>query len=850
MASVVVDAFEEGTGAIALIGFIFLSTVPVSSSEAGASPSFLNVPGSPLDTSPRLADLQAPVPGPPSATVLGNPGRNRLGTLAGAISPGYDSDFYDRIHIYPSLFSLGNVLTDTTVRFKVWNSFFSDKSLVQIDEFGTTTLTISEPTPPGLAPAHYPSLSEYDYAAVVSGTGPAAIVAKYSFLFANATDLKALDFSASETLSGSPGLDWEVGDAWTISLWYKPTSTTDNTIFTIDPPSGTLNSVHFGYEQSTSSYRVTIVDQTNSANVKTRDYPTETPDVNTWVYFTIVKSADGLVETGALRLYRNGELVPWVVIGADDHVDQVATVRTLEMFGSSSISATGQGKIHSWAQWSFALPNSEIAATYNSGEGRTVDLRTAQEGYTSTAFLAHYYRLGDQVSPNLATDLGGVPRDLDVSVGITNNDIITDSPAAANGPGWIEVTPTVDLTGSRVAMFAHVPQRGYSESLMWKTDVIEAWDGREQRVRVRKLPRQKFDIEYLVDEDTERRAMQTILFGNLGKYFGVPLFHFSRNLEADMPIGATSIPVTTADSDFRSSTAGLSEPVVLWRGYDDFEVAVAAVGGVTGSAIALTEPTVKAHDALTTLVIPVQISLLNDGTGWDTYQGGNVQRFRCEWLASGVTDLADLSGLPVHDGTVVFDDHNFMEMGGTLQESLIAKFEVFDSISGKFEALARRLTPEISVTKGFETFNHAESFILRKRLYGLLGRQKAFYLPTFRSDFEVVTSIGAADVNISVAPTGYAQYNGAALEPFGDIMIELNDGTRFFKKITSVTVGVGSPARDELEIDSSLDEPVTIADIKRVSYLYKVRMGSDLVNIKHLDRGVYSVRIPLAGVLQ
>jgi hypothetical protein len=858
MADVLADFLEETTGAFDLIGFRVLNTIPVDSSEPGISVSFANVMGSPLDNPGKLA---APDETPPLSEdgwegmilaapfadiVLGNPGRNRLGTLPGNLCVLYEGDFYNRIHISPPLFALGNVLTDTNVEFEIWNGFFTPQNLNSISEFGTDSLTINQPTPPGVAPTILPTLASFTYDVDIDELGAAEIDALYTFQFGPEPDGNCVDFSTSETLESPTGVDWSVADEWTISLWWKPAITGTSSVFSIRPPTGTFNTVDFSYTVATNSYRIKIVDQGDAGDIKTRDYPTETPDVDTWVNFTIVKAAAG-PEADALRLYRDGVIVAWTVIGVDDHVDQLFSIRRLILTGITGESATGQGRMHSWGLWTNELSDAEILAIYNQGAGDTPDWTINSGDYVSAATLRRYYRLGMKPSPDIGEDLGTVPRDLTGGSGITDADVFADAPTNPSSTGWVTSAPTLEITGQRITLFSHCPQRGYTEGLLWKTNIIESWDGSEQRIRSRKLPRQKFDLEYLINDPKERGVAQNSLFGGLGKAFGVPLFHFARSLNSDMAIGETVIQVTTTDADFRDSTAEVRELVVLWRAYDDFEVVQIAVGGLAAGSVTLERPVAQAHDAETTSLIPIQVSVLNDNSGWQTYQTGEVQRFRCEWLAESITDLADLSGLVTHDGTVVFDDPNFID-GNTIEEGLKGKFQIFDSETGRFVSLDRRLSPQLNFVKGFETHTEAESFLLRKRLYGLLGRQKSFYVPSWRKDFELVTAIGAADTNIDVVPVDYSRFNPTGLAPFGDIMIELNDGTRFFRKIISATVGIGLPAREELEIDSSLGQIIDISEIKRISYLYKVRLDSDTVEIHHLDRGVYSVRIPLAGV--
>ena len=606
MADTIVDFWEENNGVLDMLGARLLNTTPVSESESGISVSFANTPGSPIDAggllaapdeTPPLSEdgwkgliLSAPIAG----ITFGNPGRNRLGTLPGELCLLFEDDLYNRVHIDPRNFALGNVLADTSVTFEIWNAFFIVRQLDSVSEINTLGLALNQPTPPGDAPSLFPPLSSFVYTIDVESEGLATIAATFTFEFDNGSDL-----------------------------------------------------------------------------------------------------------------------------------------------------------------------------------------------------------------------------------------------------------PVV-ISGQRLTLFPHCPQRGFTEGLMWKTDIMESWDGGEQRVRMRKLPRQDFAMSYRMDNQNERATAQNALFGGPSRTFGVPLFHVARDLGADLSPGATVISVDTTNMDFRSSTTEEDRLVVLWREYNDFEVSVISVGGVTASTITINQGLVGSHPAATTIVMPVQISLLNDSNAWSVSRNAELQDFTCQWLAEEVTDLADLSGLPTHEGTVVFDDPNYIQ--DVLTETMMAKFRVFDGGVGNFVVAERRLSPEINFAKGFETQNDADSFTLRKRLYGLLGRQKAFYIPTFRKDFVLVNTIGGGDINLDVEPVGYTRFNPNTYAPFGDIMIELNDGTRFFREIVGTVEGVGLPAREELEMKTNLGVPVLVSDVKRISFLYKVRLASDRIEIFHGNRGHYSVRIPLIGI--
>ena len=137
---------------------------------------------------------------------------------------------------------------------------------------------------------------------------------------------------------------------------------------------------------------------------------------------------------------------------------------------------------------------------------------------------------------------------------------------------------------------------------------------------------------------------------------------------------------------------------------------------------------------------------------------------------------------------------------------------------------------------------------MRKILYGLNGKQTAFFLPSYRSDFELASTIGSGDVVVEVEPVGYDRFIATA-DPYGDFMIELHDGTQFFRNITlsehDTVLGV-----EKLTIDSSLGQIVTASDIRFFSYLYRVRFNVDEIEIEHTRLSEQTIRIPVAGVKQ
>jgi len=406
--------------------------------------------------------------------------------------------------------------------------------------------------------------------------------------------------------------------------------------------------------------------------------------------------------------------------------------------------------------------------------------------------------------------------------------------------------PRVNVTGTRTVAFLFEPQVPLTEALEWSTEILEAYAGDEQRIRARNLPRQLFEMDYLVSRPRAASALRNAIMGHHGRLFAVPVWPFGRPLQQDASIGDTTIFVDTTNADFRESTDAQQRLVVLFRDYDDFEIAQVAVGGLgTPGQITMARELQQAHAAVTTEVVPLQIMLAKDPIEWSRTPNGVVTA-RVSWLSEEYEDLAAPDGdLTLFAGAPVLTGFNFVT--DSLEEKVVDKYELFDSVTGAFRPMKRRTIPEFGSNRGFETEDADDSFTLRRLLYAMHGKQRAFWAPTWAQDFDVVSPIGSSDTSITVADVGHGRFlNGAA--PFSALMVLLKDGTQFFREITNIADG--APGEEVVTLDSSLGQNIDPGDIQLVSYLVLSRFGSDRITLTHPRKGALRLRVPIIGVKQ
>src|SRR5690606_652011 len=131
----------------------------------------------------------------------------------GAVLRTFEGDFYERIHVLPGTFVLGNVLQTATRTFEVWNAHFTSKTLSAINEVGTEGIALTGG--PGDPPIVYGPLRSAVYTATVGLDGPLSINASYEFDFAAAnnvfvvlTGARAVIFAFEPQLPITERLEW------------------------------------------------------------------------------------------------------------------------------------------------------------------------------------------------------------------------------------------------------------------------------------------------------------------------------------------------------------------------------------------------------------------------------------------------------------------------------------------------------------------------------------------------------------------------------------------------------------------------------------------------------------------
>lgn len=361
------------------------------------------------------------------------------------------------------------------------------------------------------------------------------------------------------------------------------------------------------------------------------------------------------------------------------------------------------------------------------------------------------------------------------------------------------------------------------EVLEWKTDVLESYSGKEQRVRVREIPRQTFT--HKIPSSTRTQRLFNAVYDGLASRWAVPVWAEAQ-MAGPLSAGSVSLPADTTQADFRAGGLAL-----VWESPEKWQLVT--VASQTATEI---EPLLPvAQDYARAWVIPVRVCRLIS---------------RVEKSFTGASSVMDIK-FEVEDNTLltaptpaqflgsdIYYDEGLM-FGDSLTDNLMKRMEVLDEDTGV--VAFRSPWPHSMTTRPHHVIleNRAAAWGFRRWLHRRAGRLNAFWQPSFESDL-VVQSSGTILSSLLVRSDEYLTHGLARKH----IAIQTSSGAWYPRTITEAFAGDGGNV--ELNLDSPLNIPAE--SILRVSYLGLKRLDTDRVELSWIGGGVCRTSVRLKEI--
>lgn len=398
------------------------------------------------------------------------------------------------------------------------------------------------------------------------------------------------------------------------------------------------------------------------------------------------------------------------------------------------------------------------------------------------------------------------------------------------------------VKGQRLVLMPQHYEAPVKEVLSWLTDVIQSIDGTEQRIALRKQPRQVFDVTYLLDGN-DRQRMQALLFDWMDNIFGFPVFHERIFLTAQASVGTTTYSVSGADQvDLR--VGGLALVMTNNYTYDVIEI-----NSLTATSVVSTSPSLNAYPAGTMLMPLRTVRILNAVTG-SKYRYGDLEEFRIQFEVTdndsgAVTGSTTPGSWSIYNSRVMFDDPNFFDSGSNMQAQYNRRIYRIDNQTGKVTQSSPWDRNKVGLEKGFFLRNRADLLAFRKLLTSLRGKQKSFYLPTFTNDLTLAANLVISTDTMDIEAVEYVRLVRNRL-PMSLFKITFTDGTSLVRTVTaSATV---STSVERLTLNTTWPANRTIAQVSRIEFYELVRFDTDEISITHERIGVAKCKVPVLRV--
>lgn len=383
-----------------------------------------------------------------------------------------------------------------------------------------------------------------------------------------------------------------------------------------------------------------------------------------------------------------------------------------------------------------------------------------------------------------------------------------------------EQTLNLAITGQRVILWPFAPQREFTETKEWLTDVITA-RGKETRDSIRPIPRRILSYSYRFREQKELAVARTIAKSAVHVPMATPLWTDVVKL-TNLTSGLSTLTFSTANLELEAGSI-----IVLWQSYDNYEIL--EVTNVTGSNISLKLPTVKAWDYC--YLLPLYTGIVD---GIDLSKNVNKLGAKANFKITNNFNLASWTPTETFKSLPVFTTGNVLSEG--LEEKLIRHTEEFDNEIGGIVVFNIENYTRHQQILAIYVRTRAELHALRRFLDYLKGRYQTFWLPSFMADLKAADVISVSGNSLKVYSGQWSTYGVEAIRVYGS-QIEN------FQVTGAVDNGDGT---ETLAFDAISTNGIT--GIYKIEVLTKVRLNNDSVDINHTSKGIASIKTQVISV--
>lgn len=407
---------------------------------------------------------------------------------------------------------------------------------------------------------------------------------------------------------------------------------------------------------------------------------------------------------------------------------------------------------------------------------------------------------------------------------------------ATSGPAQIDVDLSFDfsnvadpipvhITGSRAIKFDIIPEVPVEEDWEWKTDVQTATDGSEQRIALRGgMPRISQSIQVLFDANGQVRQMLGQLLTAVGRLW-IPQFQYALPVANPSALGDARVYYDPTRTDIRvgeylmiqTPTGGSVLMGVLSLNAD---------GANLAGSLTIAVP-------LKSIIIPGCSSLLEDKSSLARYAVDAVGSIdlTCHmlWDRTTLVRPGGAATLNTYLGFPILDKRPTAEKN--VKDSVYTGQVDIDNDTGKPDIVSRWDYSRMDGERSWLVNRVASPALMdywKTFLDYCRGQCNKFWMPSYRKDFQVTTSVPVAANAFSLDGIDYAE-NFFTLPTHRYLQIFTNAGMQNVQ----VTLAEIVDGASQITFTPALPSGAGWNIIQYVSFLLPCRLSNDKVVWKH-----------------
>lgn len=347
------------------------------------------------------------------------------------------------------------------------------------------------------------------------------------------------------------------------------------------------------------------------------------------------------------------------------------------------------------------------------------------------------------------------------------------------------------------------------ERLEFKTDVLLAYDGSEQRIALRQSPRRYFEFGFLVPTLLERQKLEAAISANGSQAWDLPIWTDSTPCTSAISHGDVVVYADTVGRDF---VAGGKALLLATNGNS----LIINISTLTTTQLNLSSAVVGSWP-IETAVIPLRTAYLEQSQQISRFTGSaiyGVVRFLCD----------DISTWPTATETE-YRDYPILTTPSNWSQDITTdyqrKMQIVDFGVGGIYRDDESSLPVFIQSHHFVLDSRQKITDFRKFLYSRRGRLNALWIPTFMPDLSFVA---LSSVYLDVVNIDYTTLYNQSINR-RDIRIEMTNGDIHYRRI--VASAVISNSVERLTLNNTLPS----SDIEKISFMMLGRLDADAIEL-------------------